>query len=206
VWQAVPLLSFAIACGASGAVYVSLFCMANMQTRRNFLWTAPLAAAVTLPLTDTLLHGSTASLEGGQAADAGPHTPFQVFPASTIESMVKSLEAAPGAKDIVSAKDIAVTMTVSAEEKKAGKEFEFHEHRDHVFLVLDGTTRYEVGGTPKNARQTKPGEWLAPESEGFTAISLKKGDYLMIPRMTPHKRITDEMVSLMLISATTPSA
>ena len=200
------MLSFVIACGASGGVYVSLFCMANMQTRRNFLWTAPLAAAVTFPLTDTLLHASTASLKGGQGADAGAHSTFQVFPAAEIEQIVKSLEAAPAAKDIVSAKDIAVTMNVSAEAKKAAKEFEFHEHRDHVFLVLDGTTRYELGGTPKNARQTKPGEWLAPESEGAKTVTVKKGDWLMVPRMTPHKRTTDEMVSLMLISATTPSA
>jgi mannose-6-phosphate isomerase-like protein (cupin superfamily) len=178
--------------------------MANMQTRRNFLWTAPLAAAVTLPLTETLLHAAVPA--GAQAADAGAHSTFQVFPAAEIEQMMKSLEAAPAAKDIVSAKDIAVTMNVSAEAKKAAKEFEFHEHRDHVFLVLDGTTRYELGGTPKNARQTKPGEWLAPESEGAKTVTLKKGDWLMVPRMTPHKRTTDEMVSLMLISATTPSA
>lgn len=173
--------------------------MANVQTRRNFLRTAPLAAAAlpaVLPLTDTLLHA--------QAPEAGEAATFKVFPAATLDGMVKSLEEAPGAKDIVTGK-VGVSITISAEEKKAAKEFEYHQHRDHVFQVLDGSTQYEVGGTPKNARQTKPGEWLAPESEGHTTITLNKGDMLVVPRMTPHKRTTEGTVSLLLINATTPA-
>lgn len=172
------------------------FRMANVQTRRNFLWTAPIAAAVALPLTDTLLHASS------PAADPGERATFQLFSAAMLEGMVKSLEESPAAKDIVTGK-VGVSITISAEEKKAAKEFEYHAHRDHVFQVLDGTTRYEVGGTPKNARQTKPGEWLAPESEGATTITLNKGDMLVVPRMTPHKRTTEGTVSLLLINATT---
>jgi mannose-6-phosphate isomerase-like protein (cupin superfamily) len=171
--------------------------MANVQTRRNFLRTAPIAAAALpafLPLTDTLLHA--------QAPAAGENATFKVFPAATLEGMVKSLEEAPAAKDIVTGK-VGVSITISAEEKKAAKEFEYHQHRDHVFQVLDGSTRYELGGTPKNARQTKPGEWLAPESEGATTITLNKGDMLVVPRMTPHKRTTEGTVSLLLINATT---
>ena len=174
------------------------FFMAKVQTRRNFLWTAPLAAAVALPLTDTMLHAAAPSAEAGQGAT------FQLFSASTLEGMVKSLEESPAAKDIVMGK-VGVSITVSAEEKKAAKEFEYHAHRDHVFQVLDGTTRYEVGGTPKDARQTKPGEWLAPESEGATTITLNKGDMLVVPRMTPHKRTTEGTVSLLLINATMPA-
>ncbi|WP_348268442.1 hypothetical protein P8936_04265 [Edaphobacter paludis] len=170
--------------------------MANVQTRRNFLWTAPLAAAVALPLTDTLLHAAP--------AEAEPRATFKVFPAATLEGMVKSLEEAPAAKDIVQG-NVGISITISAEEKKAAKEFEYHQHRDHVFQVLDGSTQYEIGGTPKNARQTKPGEWLAPESEGHTTITLNKGDMLVVPRMTPHKRTTEGMVSLLLINAATPA-
>ena len=171
------------------------FCMANVQSRRNFLWTAPLAAAAALPLTDTLLHAQVPAADAGQAAT------FKVFPAATLEGMVKSLEEAPAAKDIVTGKE-GVSITISAEEKKAAKEFEYHAHRDHVFQVLDGTTRYELGGTPKNARQTRPGEWLAPESEGASPLELKKGDMLVLPRGTPHKRSTETSVTFILISTT----
>ncbi len=55
-------------------------------------------------------------------------------------------------------------------------------------------------GTPKNAHSPKPGEWLAPESEGATTITLNKGDMLVIPRGTPHKRSTAGIVTFTLIS------
>ena len=145
--------------------------MANLQTRRNFLRTAPLAAAAVSPLTDTLLHAATA--QSGVVGASG--TTFQVFRGQEMESLVKQFESSPGQKDLITAKGVAVTMVISAETKKSGKEFEYHAHRDHVFQVLDGETKYELGGTPKNARETKPGEWLAPESEGFTTVTLNKG-------------------------------
>jgi mannose-6-phosphate isomerase-like protein (cupin superfamily) len=178
--------------------------MAKSQTRRNFLRTAPLAA-MTLPLAGALFNAPPAAAEMGQAVEERSQATFQLFPATTFDGIVKGLQAAPGAKDIVSAKGLAVSMTVSAEDKKIAKEFEFHEHRDHVFQVLDGSTVYEVGGSPQDARQTKPGEWLAPHSEGFTSITLNKGDMLVIPRMTPHRRVTEVGVSLLLINATTPA-
>ena len=89
----------------------------------------------------------------------------------------------------------------SDEVNKIAKEFEYHAKRDHVFQVLAGETKYELGGTPKTPRETKPGEFLAPESEGHKTVMLKQGDYLFVPRMTPHRRITDGSVSLLLISA-----
>ena len=69
-----------------------------------------------------------------------------------------------------------------------------------MFYILDGTTVYEVGGTPKGGHNTRPGEWLAPESEGAVTYTLKKGDMLVIPRGTPHKRKTAGSVTLLLVS------
>jgi quercetin dioxygenase-like cupin family protein len=89
---------------------------------------------------------------------------------------------------------------LTVETAKNAKEFEWHENRDHIFQIIDGSTVYEVGGTPKGAHSTGPGEWLAPASEGATTITLKKGDMLVIPRGTPHKRNTAESVTLTLIS------
>jgi len=34
-------------------------------------------------------------------------------------------------------------------------------------------------------------------------MTLKKGDYLLLPRMTPHKRVTKQNVTLILISSAT---
>jgi len=176
--------------------------MAKVQTRRNFLRTAPLAAAIALPLTDTLLHAAAPA--AGQAGAAVPApVPFQSFPAQMVEDSLKALHAAPGNQNLITAAGIAVSANLTVEDKKSGAEFEFHAHKDHIFQVLEGRTRYLVGGTPKNARVTGPGEWLAPDSEGYTAVEMKKGDILSVPRMTPHKRVTEESVSLLQVNGLT---
>jgi quercetin dioxygenase-like cupin family protein len=189
--------------GVRGVECDSLLSMANVQTRRNFLLTAPLAAAVASPITDTFLRASTGVPEGAQSGDVNSGGPFQVFTAEAMASDLSGVQASHGTKNLVTSP--GTLMVISEETKKAGKEFEWHATRDHIFQVLDGETKYELGGTPKGAHQTKPGEWLAPESEGAKTVVLKKGDYLFVPRMTPHKRTTDGSVSLLLISSQIPA-
>src|SRR5271154_788764 len=177
--------------------------MVKDQTRRDFLRTAPLAAAVTLSLTDQVVLAA----DGGQSAGSGTPVPFQLFTAQTIQDAMKALQAAPGNKNLVDSKALPFTVVLTTEEKKSAKEFEWHEGRDHIVQILEGSTHYEVGGTPKDGRNTKPGEWLAPVSEGATAMTLEEGDMLPIPRGTPHKRSTEGSVTLTLISTTgLPSA
>lgn len=171
--------------------------MANVKTRRNFLLTAPLAAAAVSPLTDALLHASTA----GQAEQPALPVPFKLFTADEMAANLKDVQSNHSVRTLVSPKGTDVTMAINEESSKIAKEFEYHAKRDHVFQVLAGETTYELGGTPKNPRETKPGEFLAPESEGFKKVTLKRGDYLLVPRMTPHRRITEGSVSLLLISA-----
>jgi len=171
--------------------------MAKDQTRRNFLRTAPLAAAVSLPLAEQLLFASGGASGEGQAAAPEP---FQLFTADKLAEAMKMLQAKPGNDNLYASKAPPTTIVMTTEEKKSGKEFEYHEGRDHIFQILDGTTMYELGGTPKNAHSTKPGEWLAPSSEGATSLTLHKGDMLVIPRGTPHKRSTEASVTFTLIS------
>jgi len=162
------------------------------SSRRNFLVTASVAAAAGLTLTDARLFAAPA--EGQAAAPAG----VQLFTAETLDSDIKAMQSAPANNTIVNGKDFVVLLTV--EKAKSAKEFEYHDGRDHVLYILDGTTVYEVGGIPKGAHATKPGEWLAPESEGAVTYKLKKGDMLVIPRGTPHKRMTEGSVTLLLVS------
>lgn len=166
-------------------------------SRRNFLRTAPVAAAAGLALADTSLFPAHAV--GQSAAPAAPAT-FQLFTAQSIQEDIKALQAKPGNDNLVDATTMPCTVVLTTETTKSAKEFEWHEGRDHIVQILDGSTVYEVGGTPKGGRNTKPGEWLAPVSEGATAMTLKKGDMLVIPRGTPHKRSTAGSVTLMLIS------
>jgi mannose-6-phosphate isomerase-like protein (cupin superfamily) len=170
--------------------------MAKDQTRRNFLRTAPLVAAAGLPLTEHVLLAASAGSGGAQAAPE----PIQVFPAEKLADAMKMLQAKPGNDNLFASKALPFTIVMTTEEKKSGKEFEYHEGRDHIFQILEGSTVYELGGTPKDARNTKPGEWLAPTSERATTWTLRKGDMLVIPRGTPHRRSTEGSVTLTLIS------
>jgi mannose-6-phosphate isomerase-like protein (cupin superfamily) len=162
--------------------------------RRNFMLTASAAAAAGLALTDTRMFAAPAAGQAGAAAPAG----VQLFSAEKLDAEITAMHAAPANNTIVDNKNFVVILTV--ETAKSAKEFEYHEGRDHVFYILDGSTVYEVGGTPKGAHSTKPGEWLAPESEGAVTYNLKKGDMLVVPRGTPHKRSTAGTVVLTLVS------
>jgi mannose-6-phosphate isomerase-like protein (cupin superfamily) len=163
--------------------------------RRNFLCAASVAAAAGLTFADARLFAAPAE---GQAEASSAPAAFQLFTAATLDGDIKALQAAPANNTIVDNKNFVVILTV--ETAKSAKEFEYHEGRDHVFYILDGTTVYELGGTPKGAHGTRPGEWLAPESEGATSLTLKKGDMLIVPRGTPHRRSTAGSVTLLLIS------
>jgi mannose-6-phosphate isomerase-like protein (cupin superfamily) len=166
-------------------------------SRRNFLRTAPVAAAAGFALTDAALFASPAA---GQNAIPAVPVSFQLFTAQSLQEDIKALQAKPGNNNLVDATTMPCTVVLTTETTKSAKEFEWHEGRDHVLQILDGSTVYEVGGIPRNGRTTKPGEWLAPVSEGATTMTLKKGDMLVIPRGTPHKRSTTENVTLILIS------
>ena len=164
-------------------------------SRRNFLITAPVAAAAGLALADVSLFAAQTTAPG--ATPAAPAT-FQLFTAEALQDDCKALQATPGNNNLVGGKNFTIALTT--EKTKNGIEYEVHEHRDHVLQILDGTTVYEVGGTLKNQRNTGPGEWRAPAAEGTTTLTLKKGDMLIMPRGTVHKRNTSGSVTLMLIS------
>ena len=172
------------------------FLMAQQASRRHFLRSASFAAAaVTLPLAES------AVAEKSTGAPATP-VPFQVFTADELADDMKALQATPGNNNLFQPATLPFAVVLTTETKHAAKEFEWHEGRDHIVQILEGSTLYEVGGTPQNGRNTKPSEWLAPTAEGATKLMLHKGDMLVIPRGTPHKRTTETSVTFYLISTT----
>jgi quercetin dioxygenase-like cupin family protein len=160
------------------------------QERRRLLCALPMAAVAGLALAD----GSLLRAQDAGSGDAG----FQVIDGQQVEDAVKSLEANPGNKILYESKTLSWMLTY--EKAKTAKEFEWHEHRDHIFHILDGSTTYELGGTPQNTHSPKPGEWLAPSSDGAKTVTLSKGEFLVIPRGTPHRRTTKESVLFALIA------
>ena len=163
--------------------------------RRAFLRIVPAGAAAGFTIADVSLFAPIAT---AQVQSAFGGASFQLFTADQLQHDMKALDASPGNNNLVEGKNFTVVLTV--ETAKSAKEFEWHEGRDHILLVLDGETVYQVGGTPNGAHSIGPGEWHAPEAEGATTLTLKKGDMLVIPRGTLHKRSTAQTVTFFLIS------
>jgi hypothetical protein len=163
--------------------------MNKNSSRRNFLRSASAAAAAA----GLALSESKAMVQAAEPAK------FQVFTGAELAADAKALQAKPGNNNLATLKETTIVMTT--ETAKSAKEFEWHEGRDHVVQILDGSTLYELAGTPKDARNTKAGEYLAPESAGAVKLTLNKGDMLTIPRGTPHRRTTTGTVTFLLISS-----
>ncbi|MGH9599448.1 MAG: hypothetical protein ACRD27_06260 [Terracidiphilus sp.] len=165
--------------------------------RRKFLRAAPAAAAAGLALADVRLLALPAQTQDSRT---GVPAKFQLFTAAAIAQDVAATEVKPGNVNLVDDKNLPFTIVLTTEKHKSAPVFEWHLHRDHIFQILEGWTVYEVGGTPKGGRFIAPGEWRGRDVEGATKLTLRKGDRLVIPRGTPHKRTTPASVTLTLIS------
>lgn len=171
-----------------------VFSEQNAPTRRSFLAGAPVAAVAGLALADALF----APRAGAEDLAAGQGERFQLFKAEDLAADASKLQNAPGDNKLATDKNFSLVMTT--EKTKSAKEFEWHEGRDHLLIILDGETVYELGGAPQGTHKLREGEWLAPASAGATKLTLKKGDVLTIPRGTLHKRTTATSVTFLLIS------
>ena len=76
-------------------------------------------------------------------------------------------------------------LVVLAQRREAGV-VEFHDHTNHVFVMVEGEATLVVGGTMVDAKRTAADQMRAPSLEGGTTYHLSKGDVITIPAKTPH--------------------
>jgi mannose-6-phosphate isomerase-like protein (cupin superfamily) len=76
-------------------------------------------------------------------------------------------------------------LIVLAQRREAG-EVEYHDHTNHVFVMVDGEATLVVGGTMVDPKRTAPAQMRAPSLKGGTTYHLSKGDVITIPAKTPH--------------------
>jgi len=76
-------------------------------------------------------------------------------------------------------------LIVLAQRREAGPA-EYHDHTNHVFLMVEGEATLIVGGTMVDAKRTAPDQMRAPSLEGGMTYHLSKGDVITIPAKTPH--------------------
>ena len=76
-------------------------------------------------------------------------------------------------------------LIVLAQRREAGL-VEYHDHTNHVFIMVDGEATLVVGGTMVDSKRTAPDQMRAPSLDGGTTYHLSKGDVITIPAKTPH--------------------
>jgi len=76
-------------------------------------------------------------------------------------------------------------LIVLAQRREAGA-VEYHDHTNHVFIMVDGEATLVVGGTMVDSKRTAPDQMRAPSLDGGTTYHLSKGDVITIPAKTPH--------------------
>ena len=175
--------------------------MAKNTSRRTFLRTAPVAAAAGFSLTNSLMAAAQAGVASPGADVAAAAAPFKLFMGKDLDADAKALQAKPGNNNLLmQSAGFPCAIVMTTEVHASAKEFEWHEGRDHIIQIIDGSTLYEVGGVPTGAHSTGAGEWHATGSTGSKSIIMGKGDMLVIPRGTLHKRSTEDSVTFYLIS------
>jgi mannose-6-phosphate isomerase-like protein (cupin superfamily) len=76
-------------------------------------------------------------------------------------------------------------LVVLAQRREAGA-VEYHDHTNHVFVMVEGEATLVVGGTMVDPKRTAPDQMRSPSLEGGTVYHLSKGDVITIPAKTPH--------------------
>jgi mannose-6-phosphate isomerase-like protein (cupin superfamily) len=76
-------------------------------------------------------------------------------------------------------------LLVLANRREAGG-VEYHEHTNHIFIIVDGEATFITGGTMVGAKRTSPDQMTATSIDGGETFHLSKGDVITIPAKTPH--------------------
>jgi mannose-6-phosphate isomerase-like protein (cupin superfamily) len=92
-------------------------------------------------------------------------------------------------------------LIVLANRREAGP-VEYHEHTNHIFIMVDGEGTFITGGTMVGAKRTSPEQMTATAIEGGETFHLSKGDVITIPAKTPHwwKEISTKTVGYYAIN------
>ena len=76
-------------------------------------------------------------------------------------------------------------LVVLAQRREAGPA-EYHDHTNHVFIMVEGEATLVIGGKVVDAKRTAPDQMRAPSLEGGVSHHLTKGDVITIPSKTWH--------------------
>jgi len=155
--------------------------------------------------------GQTKAANSGEAkaSGSGPAVATQAYVVMTGQSIadtIKSLQSENKTQNLISGEAIGCRVFMQHEKDVSTGQAEVHDGADDVFLILEGSATLTLGGTLDSPKQTQSGEWRASSITGGKDFLLRKGDLVIVPRGTPHRRTSaGQEVTLMVIKSFAPA-
>lgn len=135
-----------------------------------------------------------------------PAQPFVVLTAPSIDGTIKELHTTNKLQNFMSGDNIGCRVFIQHEQDVSTNQAEVHDGADDVFIIMAGAARFVLGGRLDSPKEVQPGEWRASGITGGKEFKAGKGDVIIVPRGTPHRRITaGQDVTLMVIKASAPA-
>ena len=120
----------------------------------------------------------------GASAQTAPHArPPEPFAHVTDAELAARVAGGPLVLSVLSDHE---TYYVQAAGRNAPGEPEVHAHWIDYMVIQHGEAQFTYGGTLSGAHETAKGEVRGGTSTGGTTVTLRAGDYLMVPAGQPH--------------------
>jgi len=137
-----------------------------------------------------------------QTAEKKPIKPIRdvvVLPAQSLADVQKKLQPDNKVEELIGGAGMELRVAVQHERNTTPANAELHDTSDDVYYVLDGTATLILGGTLDSPREVEPGEWRGPKIVNGKTVQVAKGDLIIVPRGTPHQRLTVNQDFTMLL-------
>lgn len=136
----------------------------------------------------TLFIALFASAALAQRGPIEPVKPFIVKTKQEVSAIEKALHVDNKFEDLTGGPGTQLRVAVQHDKWRENTDAEVHDASDDVYYVLEGTARLTLGGKLDAPREISPGEWRSKTIAGGRTFEIKKGDLVIVPRGTPHRR------------------
>jgi mannose-6-phosphate isomerase-like protein (cupin superfamily) len=125
--------------------------------------------------------------------------PFVVLSGQSLDGLAQRLQPGNKTEDLIGGAGMQLRVAVQHEKNQSHAAAELHDASDDVYYVLDGSATLVLGGKLEAPNEVEPGEWRSPRIIDGRTIEIKKGDLVIVPRGTPHQRITGDKDFTMIL-------
>ncbi len=142
--------------------------------------------------------GSTKNAITTQRQPVKPARPFVLRKGQSLDELTRRL-GTNSTEELTGGAGAQLRVAVQRDDDKAAGEAEVHDRADDVYYILEGKATLMLGGTLDAPREISPGEWRSKTVTGNQTIEVAKGDLIIVPRGTPHRRSTQGRAFSMIL-------